>query len=108
MIFQLRSFGSLCGSKKCFERISDLRRHIDDIVEKTLSFRAENPEISGRMGWGKKISQDELKNYISILTIDPSVEPGWKRLLGNDIEIKNPYLANYTPPVIMETKDTTS
>jgi len=89
MIYQVRTYNTLCGAKKYFEDKKDVQSFVKTVVSKTEEFRVfsrKNLPIHIRT----KVSSDEIQAGVEIIRIDPAVLPEWRTFFGEEIEICNP------------------
>lgn len=91
MIYQIRTFGNLCSSKKMFKEYSDLKYHIKEAQEKTNLYRSSVCQQSLRSrGIGVMVTRKELMEGIEILKVDEDLFPAYETFLGPQKEFKDP------------------
>ena len=90
MLYQIRTFGDLCASKKYLKK-SQLSKHILEVVEKTKKHRESlSVEELIKLRYGKSVTEAELMESIGILKVDPDMLPDYERILGKSYDIGLP------------------
>ncbi len=89
MIYQVVTRNRLCQSKKYFTRKSDIRSHLQEVIDKTMRYYSDKDSKY-------RIVTSEINDGIYILSIDEKLCPYWEKILGPE---KPEILPPFVPPV---------
>jgi len=91
IMYQFRTYGDLCHSKRFFERRDEIARHLAEVVKKTNEFRKSLDKRTKLMkGWEDKVSQREIWSSCELLKLDNEKRRDRERLIGQSADITNP------------------
>lgn len=73
-MYQVRTFGNLCQSRKLLEKREDILDYIHKVVKQTNKYRKENPINCLINKWKEKVTKKDVEEGIEIINIrDPLV-----------------------------------
>ena len=91
-MWQVRSFGTLCSSKRYLSEAGDIKKYISEVVKASEEWRKKQTEVKlNLLGWTLKVTHEQLLSGIEIVKIDVSLCPDWKSIFGESKPIGAPY-----------------
>lgn len=88
-MYQFRSCGDLCSSKKIFETRKEIMAHLGKVVALTEKYRKSlNKEDLEIVKWNQKVSVDEMKDSIFVTIIDNRICKNME-IFGSEKEISD-------------------
>lgn len=92
IMYQIRTFNSLCFSKKYVKTKKELNDHIKEVISATNKYRKGNPDEAKNRKWEKTVNKKDLEEGIEVLSIDNDLLPEFQSILGKYQGITDPYL----------------
>lgn len=95
-MYQFRSTGALCSSKKIFETKAQMFSHLQQVIFRTEKYRKSiSEEHLNDIKWTRKVSQRELVENICITSFDPKIHPDSLEIFGIEKEISELNVKRY-------------
>ncbi len=79
-MYLVQTRNRLCKSKKYFEERADMMPHLKEVIKQSKEY------------W--KITQEDIKDGVTIISIDVDELPNWKVLFGPELPIREPHKYN--------------
>ncbi len=95
-MYQFRSTGALCSSKKIFETKPQMFAHLQQVIFRTEKYRKSISEDNlNDIKWARKVSQKELVENIVITSFDPKIYADSLEIFGTEKEISDLNVKKY-------------